>query len=245
VSIIEKALRAGRQSPKKHGDSDEDMVASTPEEAVSRQEVRQPAGKEADIDEAQLPEVGSSGAADYAGSEPTRLDASARVGGTTSEAAASVAQPRVDLKIPFDALAERGFLSPSIPRSRIAEEFRGIKRPILRKLSNSLANGASHVNLVMVTSALQGDGKTFTSINLATSIAMEQDKTVLFVDADVVRATAGKTLGVPSDAPGLIDLLDDNSDVEPADVISIHEYPETARTAGGQRERYLYGTARQ
>ncbi len=59
----------------------------------------------------------------------------------------------------------------------------------------------------MVTSALEGDGKTFCSLNLAMSIAMEQDKTVLFVDADVVKATAGSLLGIPSDNPGLIDIL--------------------------------------
>ena len=74
-------------------------------------------------------------------------------------------------------------------------------------------------NLVMVTSALQGDGKTFSSINLAMSIAMEQDKTVLFVDADVVKGTAGRLLGVPEGAPGLIDLLMDTEHVQPRDVI--------------------------
>ena len=37
----------------------------------------------------------------------------------------------------------------------------------------------------MVTSALPGDGKTFTSINLALSMALERDVSVLLVDADV------------------------------------------------------------
>mgnify|MGYP003512993152 CR=1 FL=1 len=64
-----------------------------------------------------------------------------------------------------------------------------------------------HGNLIMVTSALEGDGKTFCSICLALSIAMEQDKTVLFVDADTSKAEAGKLLGVSAHSPGLIDLL--------------------------------------
>ena len=51
-------------------------------------------------------------------------------------------------------------------------------------------------NLIMVTSALPGEGKTFSAINLAISMAMEQDKTVLFVDTDVAKASAGRLLGV-------------------------------------------------
>ena len=66
-----------------------------------------------------------------------------------------------------------------------------------------------NINLIMVTSALAGEGKTFSAINLAMSIAMEQDKTVLFVDADVSKATAATLLGISSKRPGLIDLLED------------------------------------
>ena len=65
----------------------------------------------------------------------------------------------------------------------------------------------------MVTSALEGDGKTFSSICLAISIAMEQDKTVLFVDADTAKAEAGRLLGVSADSPGLIDVLEDRNAV--------------------------------
>jgi exopolysaccharide/PEP-CTERM locus tyrosine autokinase len=63
----------------------------------------------------------------------------------------------------------------------------------------------------MVTSALEGDGKTFSSICLALSIAMERDKHVLFVDADTAKAEAGRMLGVPSTSPGLIDLLENKN----------------------------------
>ncbi|MEE4278785.1 MAG: hypothetical protein V2I82_10010, partial [Halieaceae bacterium] len=121
------------------------------------------------------------------------------------------------VEIPFETLQERGFMSPSVPRSTIAEEFRGIKRPLLKNIAGG-AIKSDNPNLIMVTSALQGDGKTFTSINLALSIAMEQDKTVLFVDADVLKATAGRLIGVPSHTPGLIDLLEGKG-VEPQDVI--------------------------
>lgn len=122
------------------------------------------------------------------------------------------------VEIPFDELGDNGFIHPNLPRSRTAEEFRGIKRPLLRNIRSMGDGSRAPTNLVMVTSALQGDGKTFTSINLAISIAMEQDKTVLFVDADVVRGTAGRRLGVPKASPGLIDLLT-GSGVTPQDVI--------------------------
>lgn len=122
------------------------------------------------------------------------------------------------LNIPFEKLQAKGFLTPMIPRSAIAEEFRAIKRPVLKNIGGHSAAPIPHANLVMVTSALEGDGKTFTSLNLAISIAMEQDKSVLFVDADVLKASAGKLLGLPQDMPGLTDILK-YDDVHPEHVL--------------------------
>lgn len=123
------------------------------------------------------------------------------------------------VKIPFKQLREVGMLTPAIPRSAIAEEYRTIKRPLLTNIvGDSVTPPIPNGNLIMVTSALEGDGKTFSSICLALSIAMEQDKNVLFIDADTAKAEAGRTLGVPPDAPGLIELLEDPS-LDPEDVI--------------------------
>ena len=61
-------------------------------------------------------------------------------------------------------------------------------------------------NLVMVTSALPGEGKTFTAVNLAMSVAMELDTTVLLVDGDVAHPQLPELLGVPH-SPGLLDVL--------------------------------------
>ncbi len=122
-------------------------------------------------------------------------------------------------KIPFKELRDQGMLTPQIPRSAIAEEYRTIKRPLLTNITgDSVTPPIPHGNLIMVTSALEGDGKTFSSISLALSIAMEQDKTVLFVDADTAKAEAGRVLGVPTDAPGLIEMLESSSSV-PEDYI--------------------------
>lgn len=142
-----------------------------------------------------------------------------QVGRRRADPGQSAARQRPYLEMPLEQLRQRGFLSPLAPRSRIAEEFRGIKRPLLRNIDGKGSRRVEHPNLVMVTSALQGDGKTFSSINLAMSIAMEQDRTVLFVDADVVRATAGKTIGVPPGSLGLIDILDGGTSLDASDVI--------------------------
>jgi receptor protein-tyrosine kinase len=68
-------------------------------------------------------------------------------------------------------------------------------------------------NMIMVTSALPGEGKTFNSVNLAMSIAKERDLHVLLIDADLSRPNVANMLGVEADT-GLVDLLeDDNLDV--------------------------------
>lgn len=122
-----------------------------------------------------------------------------------------------DIDIPFDFLHEKGYLTPTTPRGTTAEEFRAIKRPLLRNIAGRSAAPIDNANLIMVTSALEGDGKTYSSLNLAMSIAMEQDKTVLYIDADVHKASAGKVLGIPDETPGLIDIL--IGEAEPEDAI--------------------------
>ncbi len=114
------------------------------------------------------------------------------------------------VEIDLDALAVAGIVSPNAPRSQIADQFRVIKRPLIR---NALGKGASAIangNLIMVTSALAGEGKSFTAINLALSIATELDTTVLLVDADVARPSVLRVLGLPP-SPGLLDLVQDES----------------------------------
>jgi protein-tyrosine kinase len=110
--------------------------------------------------------------------------------------------------LPIPKLEAMGFVSPNNPRSQIAEEFRGIKRPLLMNIDGKGVEQVENANLIMVTSSVQGEGKTFSAINLMLSISMEKDKTVLFVDADVAKASAGKALGIPDDAPGLIDVIE-------------------------------------
>ena len=117
---------------------------------------------------------------------------------------------RVELDLA--ALAAAGLVTPNAPRSQTADEYRVIKRPLI---SNAMGKGASilkHGNLIMVTSALAGEGKSYTAVNLAMSIAAELDNTVMLVDADVARPSLLRMLNLPP-SPGLLDLLKGEADM--------------------------------
>lgn len=115
--------------------------------------------------------------------------------------------------IDLDRLEKMNYITHEGERTVLAEEYRLIKRPLLENAFGKNADLIEHGNLIMVTSARAGEGKTFTSVNLAMSIAMEMDRTVLLVDADVARPRVHQVLGTPL-GPGLIDLLlDDSLDV--------------------------------
>jgi protein-tyrosine kinase len=114
------------------------------------------------------------------------------------------------------AIGAAGIVTPNSPRSHLADQYRVLKRPLI---SNAMGKGAAtikHANLIMVTSALAGEGKSFTSINLAMSIAAELDHTVMLVDADVARPSVLRVLGLPP-GPGLLDLLEGKAEM--ADVL--------------------------
>jgi exopolysaccharide/PEP-CTERM locus tyrosine autokinase len=121
------------------------------------------------------------------------------------------------IEIDLARLAAAGYVTPTSPRSRLADEMRVIKRPLLGNAQGKSASPVRAANLIMVTSALPGEGKTFMAINLAISIAMELDTTVLLVDADVARPAVPERLGLPQDA-GLLDLLT-HKDLDVSDVL--------------------------
>ncbi|QJT07963.1 XrtA-associated tyrosine autokinase [Oceanidesulfovibrio marinus] len=73
------------------------------------------------------------------------------------------------------------------PHSPIAEEYRKLKEAIIKQTRRD----NEFRNTIMVTSALAGEGKTLTAINLAMSLAQEYDNTVLLVDGDLRRPSIG------------------------------------------------------
>lgn len=118
------------------------------------------------------------------------------------------ASPPRQVTIDLQLVAASGIVTPNAPRSQVADQFRVIKRPLISNATGKGASAIANGNLIMVTSALPGEGKTFTAINLAMSIATELDNTVMLVDADVARPSVLNMLGLPP-GPGLLDLLVD------------------------------------
>jgi exopolysaccharide/PEP-CTERM locus tyrosine autokinase len=112
------------------------------------------------------------------------------------------------LPLDLDALREAGLLPPAHQERELAQQFRQIKRPLI---NNALGRGVTPLpdgNLVMIASAVPGEGKTFTSLNLALSMRLEEDVTVLLVDGDVVNPRLSQILGA-DDSRGLLDVIKD------------------------------------
>lgn len=126
------------------------------------------------------------------------------------QSAQSQAESSKRVDIDMLGIKDRGIVTPLDPRTQVADEFRVIKRPLIANAKNKGAAPIANSNLIMITSALSGEGKTFTAINLAMSIAMELDSTVLLVDADVARPAVLNSLGLQP-AKGLLDVLTNDS----------------------------------
>ena len=196
MSIIEKAasrIDLQRNAP---------AVAKTPETAT------------VDVVEADAPVV--------APTVPAHAAPAAEAAAAQASAAAAEAPPaqkfstrRVELDL--NRMRDLGMVTAAGGRTRLLEDFRVIKRPLLQRAFAERTEGEKPGNLIMVTSSLPGEGKTYCAINLAMSIAMELDHTVLLVDADVARPSVLRSLGLPAHR-GLMDVLVDDK-IDMADVM--------------------------
>ena len=122
------------------------------------------------------------------------------------------------LEVDFEALRSGGLLPPVEQERQLADQYRAIKRPLVKHaffdVPPAAEDAAGSARSIMVSSALPGDGKTFTSVNLALSMALEKDHTVLLVDGDVAKPHVSDAFGAGSE-PGLLDVLSDpERDVE-------------------------------
>jgi protein-tyrosine kinase len=136
---------------------------------------------------------------------------------------------KVDLDLA--RMRDLGMVTAAGGRTSLVEDFRIIKRPLIKRAFAERAPGDIPGNLIMVTSSLPGEGKTYCAINLAMSIAMELDHTVLLVDADVARPSVLRTLGLPAQR-GLMDILVDES-LDLADVMLRTNVPTLAILPAG------------
>jgi exopolysaccharide/PEP-CTERM locus tyrosine autokinase len=133
-------------------------------------------------------------------------------------------------------MRQYGIVTPDQGRTQIAEQFRVIKRPLLTNAFNKGPGMIKNGNLIMVTSALAGEGKSFCTVNLAMSIAMEMDRTVLLVDADVARPSIPKILGVGTER-GLLDILVEG-DLRLADVLIKTDVEKLTLLTAGRRHSH-------
>lgn len=120
------------------------------------------------------------------------------------------------LDLDFALLESKGFVGVGKNRSQVNEEYREIKRKLLSNAFGPLASTLKNSNIIMVSSARPSEGKTFTAINLALSIAAEKDKTVLLVDADVLKPNVLRSFE-QHDREGLMEyLMNPEADVSEA-----------------------------
>lgn len=124
--------------------------------------------------------------------------------------------------LPVDVEAER----------RLADELRRVKRPLLNNAIGKGAEAFVRGMRIVVTSAEAGEGKTFTAINLALSLAREADFEVLLVDGDIPKADVTRTFGLGG-KPGLMDVLADEQR-PPAEVIVRTDVPNLLVVPAGE-----------
>jgi exopolysaccharide/PEP-CTERM locus tyrosine autokinase len=111
------------------------------------------------------------------------------------------------INIDRDAMRDAGLIAPEAESKLIEDEYRVIKRPLLSNAFGRDAQSVENGFAILVTSALAGDGKTFTCINLGLSMAREKETSVVLVDADM-RKPHISTLFDAQDEAGLLDFLD-------------------------------------
>lgn len=123
-----------------------------------------------------------------------------------SYAKRSALAPSRFVEIDRGALSRAGLLVPESQDRRLADEYRQIKRPLLDNANNRHGLDVPRGNLVMITSAVPGEGKSFTCVNLSLSLARERDWSVLLVDGDIAKGHLTSLLDLRNE-PGLLDLL--------------------------------------
>ena len=130
-----------------------------------------------------------------------------------SNIVANGAEPK-SFELDFDALRAQGLYTPEDTASRPAHELRAIKRRLLRQIGFLRETGERQAfrqktrqrNLLLVTSSRAGEGKSFTALNLALSLALEDGIETLLVDGDIHRPKVASRLGLEESA-GLTDLI--------------------------------------
>ena len=152
------------------------------------------------------------------------------VPGSAMPGATIALQPRPIVQL--DALERAGMVVARTTRTRISEEYRIAIGRILRVLHETTDIQGTR-NVVMVTSARPGEGKSFTALNLAGSIAQNGTDAVLLVDVDPKVKPLSDQLGL-GEVQGFLDLVSDPS-LRPEDLLRVTAIPNLAIMPVGTR----------
>jgi len=130
----------------------------------------------------------------------------ARANAVPQPATAQPAPVQQQPPVTLDLLQAAGMVVARGGRTRISEEYRIVLARVLRALRDEAGGASGMANLLMVTSAKPGEGKSFTALNLAGSIAQHTAEKVLLVDLDAKVRPISVLLGA-GDGPGFYDLV--------------------------------------
>lgn len=150
--------------------------------------------------------------------EPAHAPRTAASAPVVSEPAASTSSPVhfTGKRHPVDRehLREQGYIVPEGAVTALLEEFRIVKRQLLVQCAQLRGKKAGPAaQRILISSPHPGEGKTYCALNLALSLAAEQESEVLLVDADFAKPSILSALGLPG-GPGLMDaLMDETIDV--------------------------------
>jgi protein-tyrosine kinase len=146
----------------------------------------------------------------------------------------SVGKTSREVTINLADLAARGYLTPMLSDRALAEQIRVIKQAVLKNVELAGQRGLRR-NLVLVTSSASGEGKTFVSMNLAMSLAMEVDRHALLVDADVLRPSVLQRYAIEPSL-GLMELAA-RPDLDISDVLLRTNIPKLSLLPAGQPDQ--------
>jgi protein-tyrosine kinase len=110
--------------------------------------------------------------------------------------------------VDMSALENGGLVVGRAGRTVVADEFRVAAGHVLRTIRSTYTEGHAGASVVLVTSSRPGEGKSFSALNLAASMARQSRRDVILVDADAKERPTTDLLGL-SDAPGMLNLIHD------------------------------------
>ncbi|MBV8456673.1 MAG: hypothetical protein JO122_08665, partial [Acetobacteraceae bacterium] len=136
--------------------------------------------------------------------------------------------------LPLSILVKAGLVEAGAGRQKASEEFRLVQAQLVRAAFPPEGSDPGFTNLLMVTSARPGEGKTFTALNVASGLARQGDRAVLLIDSDGKRGSLTDMLGL-AERPGLLDFAVTPSEdpailIHPTDLAMLSFLP-----IGGQR----------